>query len=201
MERFNGIKAEPLYHPPPGAEALRALGWGDYILFPSRINQSKRQMLAMEALALTREKVRLVFMGAADAPEYESALRQRCAALGLEKRVVWQGHVGDAERRDLYGRSLAVLFPPLEEDYGYVTLEAMLCAKAVVTMRDSGGPLDFVVHGETGEVCDPTPAALAVALDLLWDDRPRTRALGEAGRQRYDDLGLGWAHVLDRLVG
>ena len=201
LQRYNGITAEPLYHPPPGAEALRALGWGDYILFPSRINQSKRQMLAMEALALTREKVRLVFMGAADAPEYDLALRKRCAALGLENRVVWQGHVSDAQRRDLYGRSLAVLFPPLEEDYGYVTLEAMLCAKAVVTTRDSGGPLDFVVHSETGEVCDPTPAALAVALDLLWDDRPRTRALGEAGRQRYDDLGLGWTHVLDCLAG
>jgi glycosyltransferase involved in cell wall biosynthesis len=201
LQRFNGITAAPLYHPPPGAGSLRGLGWGDYILFPSRINQSKRQHLAMEALALTREKVRMVFMGASDAPEYDAGLRARCTALGLDKRVIWQGRVSDAQRLDLYGRSLAVLFPPLDEDYGYVTLEAMLCAKAVVTTRDSGGPLDFVIHGETGEICEPTPAALAVALDLLWDDRPRTRALGEAGRQRYDDLGLGWDHVLDCLAG
>ena len=200
LQQFNGLTAEPLYHPPPGAAALQNLGWGDYILFPSRINQSKRQMLALEALALTREKVRIVFMGAPDAPEYDSALRRRCTQLGLDSRVVWQGHVTDAQRLDLYGRALAVLFPPLEEDYGYVTLEAMLCSKAVVTLRDSGGPLDFVIHGETGEICDPTPAALAVALDLLWDDRPRTRTLGEAGRQRYEDLDLGWDHVLDCLV-
>jgi glycosyltransferase involved in cell wall biosynthesis len=201
LQRYNGLTAEPLYHPPPGAEALRGIGWDDYVLFPSRINESKRQLLAIEALALTREPVRMVFMGASDASEYDAALRARCAALRLEHRVTWHGRVSETERLDLYGRSLAVLFPPLEEDYGYVTLEAMLCAKAVVTTWDAGGPLDFVLDGVTGAVCDPSPAALAVALDLLWDDRSRTRALGQAGRQRYDDLGLGWDHVLDCLVG
>ena len=200
LRQFNGITAEPLYHPPPGADALRCIGWTDTILFPSRINESKRQLLAIEALALTREPVRLAFMGASDAPGYDAALRARCSALGLDDRVAWHGRVSAAERLELYGSSLAVLFPPLDEDYGYVTLEAMLCAKAVLTTTDAGGPLDFVVQGQTGEICDPTPAALAVALDLLWDDRARTRALGEAGRQRYDDLQLGWGHVVDCLT-
>jgi glycosyltransferase involved in cell wall biosynthesis len=199
--RFNGIAAEPLYHPPPDAANLRCLGWEDYILFPSRINESKRQHLAIEALALTRERVRLVFLGASDAPQYDAAVRARCSALRLNNRVAWCGQVGHAEKLELYGRSLAVVFPPLDEDYGYVTLEAMLCGKAVVTASDSGGPLDFVRDGVTGAVCDPTPAALAAAFDLLWDDRTRTRALGEAGRQRYADLGLSWDHVLDCLVG
>ena len=201
LRHFNGIEAAPLHHPPPGAERLRAIAWDDYVLFPSRINESKRQHLAIEALALTREKVRLVLLGASDAPEYDAALRARCSALGLDGRVEWRGRVSEADKLDLYGRSLAVLFPPLDEDYGYVTLEAMLCAKAVLTTEDSGGPLDFVLDGVTGAVCPPTPAALAAALDLSWSDRGRTRALGQAGRQRYDDLQLNWAHVLDCLVG
>lgn len=199
--RYNGITAEPLYHPPPSADALRNIAWDDYVLFASRINGSKRQMLAIEALALTRAPVHLVFMGASDAPDYYTALRARCTALGLDGRVAWRGRVTDAERLDLYGRSLAVLFPPLDEDYGYVTLEAMLCSKAVVTTEDAGGPLDFVVHGETGEVCAATPEAIAAALDRLWQDRGMARRMGQAGRQRYTDLDLGWDQVVESLAG
>ena len=210
LHRFNGIAAEPLYHPPPGAERMLACGlaeqrrgsnWGDYLLFPSRINDSKRQHLAIEALALTRERVRMVFMGASDAPAYDAALRARCTALGLDERVYWHGHVEEAEKIELYGGCVAVVFPPLDEDYGYVTLEAMLCAKAVITTEDAGGPLDFVIEGATGRVCEPTPAALAGAFDLLWSDRAQARAQGEAGRQHYDDLKLGWHNVLDCLAG
>jgi glycosyltransferase involved in cell wall biosynthesis len=57
-----------------------------------------------------------------------------------------------------------------------------------------------VVHGETGLVAAPSPAALADSLDRLWADRPRTQALGRAGRQRYSDLQLGWSHVIDCLL-
>ena len=200
LQRFNDITAEPLYHPPPQAERLVPIEYGDYVLFPSRINESKRQHLAIEALALTRQPVRLCFLGASDASQYDAALRARCSALRLDGRVEWRGSVSDADKFDLYGRCLAVMFPPLDEDYGYVTLEAMLCAKAVLTSSDSGGPLDFVVHGETGLVAAPSPAALADALDRLWADRPCTQALGRAGRQRYSDLQLGWSHVIDCLL-
>lgn len=199
--RFNAIAAEPLYHPPPGADLLRPVAMEDYVLFPSRINESKRQHLAIEALALTREPVRLVMLGASDAPDYDARLKARCSALGLDSRVTWLGGVGEVEKRDLFGRCLAVLFPPVDEDYGYVTLEAMLCAKPVLTTDDSGGPLDFVQPDETGLICQPDPAALAAGLDRLWADRRRSRALGEAGRNRYDDLALSWPHVVDCLAG
>jgi glycosyltransferase involved in cell wall biosynthesis len=201
LRHYNGITAEPLYHPPPNAERLRGIEWGDYVLFPSRVNESKRQHLAIEALALTRAPVRMVFLGASDAPDYHAALLARCGELGLDGRVDWRGGVSDAEKLELYGRSLAVMFPPLDEDYGYVTLEAMLCAKAVLTTYDAGGPLNFVLDGSTGSVCAPTPVALAAALDAMWTDRARTRALGQAGRQHYADLRLGWSHVLDCLLG
>ena len=72
----------------------------------------------------------------------------------------WRGRVSEAERLALYAGCLAVMFAPFEEDYGYVTLEAMLCAKAVLTTEDAGGPLDFVVDGHNGLVCAPQPEVL-----------------------------------------
>ncbi len=91
------------------------------------------------------------------------------------------------------------MFPPLEEDYGYVTLEAMLCAKAVLTTDDAGGPLDFVVDGIPAwcarrSRCAGRGAGPAVV-------RPAPHARPGAGRaQRYADLRLSWSHVLDRLL-
>ena len=200
LRRFNGVEAEPLHHPPPGADRLRPGPYGDYILFPSRVNESKRQHLAIEALAMTREPVRLCFIGATDAPDYGATLRARCCELGLDDRVQWRGRVSEADRLALYAGCLAVMFPPFDEDYGYVTLEAMLCAKAVLTTEDAGGPLDFVLDGHTGLVCPPQPEALSAALDRMWLHRSRTEAWGQAGRQHYADLDLGWSYVLDRLL-
>jgi glycosyltransferase involved in cell wall biosynthesis len=200
LRRFNGVDAEPLYHPPPGAGRLHTGEYGDYILFPSRVNESKRQHLAIEALALTQEPVRICFIGASDAPDYERGLRVRCEELGLGDRVQWRGAVSEADKLTLYAHCLAVMFPPLEEDYGYVTLEAMLSGKAVLTTEDSGGPLDFVVDGHSGLVCPAEPEPIAAALDRIWSHRARTEAWGRAARQHYDDLGLGWGRVLDRLL-
>jgi len=36
------------------------------------------------------------------------------------------------------------VFPPFEEDYGFVTAEAFASGKAVITCRDSGGPAELV---------------------------------------------------------
>lgn len=55
---------------------------------------------------------------------------------------------------------MAVFFGPYDEDYGYITLEAMLAAKPVITCRDSGGPLEFVQQDETGWVVEPDPKRL-----------------------------------------
>ena len=66
---------------------------------------------------------------------------------------------------------------PWDEDYGYVSLEAMLSSKAVVTCSDSGGPLEFVEDRLNGLVCEPGPAAVA---ELAAELRTTTGALDRA---------------------
>jgi glycosyltransferase involved in cell wall biosynthesis len=100
----------------------------------------------------------------------------------------------------LYAYARGVVFPPYDEDYGYVTLEAMLAAKPVVTCSDSGGVLEFVRHRETGLVAAPEPEKLAEALDELWQNPVRAREFGDAGRDHYDSLGISWGNVIERLL-
>ena len=63
----------------------------------------------------------------------------------------------DARRRSTPARS-AVVYAPLDEDYGYVTLQAFLAGKPVITAADAGGVLEWVEDGVTGFVTDGTPA-------------------------------------------
>jgi glycosyltransferase involved in cell wall biosynthesis len=201
LGHFCGINATALYHPPPHAdEFFCADTTDDYFFFPSRFSASKRQSLVLEALALTREKVKVRFAGVADSPEYGKRLKQLAAKLGVDARVEWLGYITEKEKRENYARSLAVIFPPVDEDYGYITLEAMLSSKAVITCDDSGGPLEFVSPRKTGLVTKPTPAALAEALDEVWRDRSLAAKLGRAGRESYERLGLSWSEVVKKLL-
>jgi glycosyltransferase involved in cell wall biosynthesis len=91
-----------------------------------------------------------------------------------------------------------VYFAPFQEDFGYVTLEAFLSKKPVVTAPDSGGPTEFVEDGETGCVVELDAEKLAERLRELDANRERSAAMGEAGFERIRDIH--WDHVIDKLV-
>ncbi|EIZ77172.1 putative glycosyl transferase [Novosphingobium sp. Rr 2-17] len=200
LKRYNGIAATPLYHPPSGAERFRSAPALDYFFFPSRITPLKRQNLVIEALARCREPVRVVFAGTAEVLSYMAELLERCREVGLGDRAVFKGFTSDAEKLDLYAESLGIIYPPVDEDYGYVTLEAMLSRKPVITTNDSGGPLEFVEHERTGLICAPDATQLAARMDELWRDRSIASRMGEAGRGYYDALGISWDNVVEVLT-
>ena len=60
---YNGLAAEPLYHPPPLAGQLNAGPFGDYVLSVGRLEANKRVDLIVDALAHVRPRVRLVVAG------------------------------------------------------------------------------------------------------------------------------------------
>jgi len=200
LARYSGVTARVLYPPVPDAADFYNRPAADYLFCPSRLGSEKRQALLLEALARTRCPVRLRFSGAADVPAYGETLRRQALQLGVDARVEWLGGVTDKERRDLFAHALGVVFVPLDEDYGYVTLEAMLAAKPVVTCTDSGGPLEFVQPGTTGLVAEPTAAALAEAMDTLWRDRRSAAAWGAAGRAHYERQDISWTRVVNALL-
>jgi glycosyltransferase involved in cell wall biosynthesis len=201
LKRYNNIESQPIYHPPEGAEDLYCAKAGDYFFYPSRLAAIKRQHLVIEALGKTRSKeIRVKFAGLPDNGSYEDDLRKMASRLHLEKRVEWLGKVTHSQKCDLYARALGVIFLPVDEDYGYITLESMAAAKPVLTAKDSGGPLEFVGHGAGGIIMDPTPEAVAEAMDQLWEDRDRAAKIGREGRQRYDSLNLSWANVVKKLL-
>lgn len=197
---YNGISAPAIYHPPALADQLKPrvldLG-GDYIFAPSRLEPLKRQSLLIEALSMTRQPVKAVICGGGSQRPYLQALIDQHQ---LQHRVRLLPHVSDKELVKLYRGAAAVFFTPYDEDYGYITLEAMAAAKPVVTCFDSGGPTEFVLDGETGNIEPPEALYLARRLDQMHADKKTTRAMGDQAYQHYCALDLNWQHVVEQLV-
>jgi glycosyltransferase involved in cell wall biosynthesis len=91
-----------------------------------------------------------------------------------------------------------VVFPPYDEDYGFVTVEAFAAAKPVITCTDSGGPTELVQPRVSGLVVEPTPAALAHAMREVIDSRDLAERMGTAGRKVA--LQLAWPATVERLL-
>jgi glycosyltransferase involved in cell wall biosynthesis len=195
LRAHNGMEAEPLYHPPRLAGRLAPGVFGDYVLTVARIESVKRVDLVVRAMAHVRPPLRLVVVGEGT----QRMVAERAAeAGGVADRVAFVGSVDDDQILELYAGALAVLYAPFDEDFGYVTLEAFLSGKPVVTTSDAGGPLEFVAHDANGFVTSPDPEALAEAVNRLARDRARAASLGDAGLQLA--RGITWDGVVDRLV-
>lgn len=193
--RFNGLAIDALYHPPRLASRLRRGPAGNYILSVGRLEAVKRVDLAIRALAHGPTNLRLKIAGTGTCRRDFEALTH---ALDLGARVDFLGEVSDDEIVDLYAGALGVIFPPYDEDYGYVTLEAFLSGKPVVTTSDAGGPNEFVIDGVNGWVTEPTPEALGDALAALMGNRPRAATFGDAGYERA--ITVTWTGVIERLL-
>lgn len=189
------VRSRVLYPPAP-QRAYRCDGYGDYVFMVSRLTPLKRAALLIEALA-TPDGQGIAGIIAGDG-EDRPALEALIATLGLEGRVRLVGHLSDEELLDHLARCRAVVFPPLQEDYGFVTVEAFASRKAVVTCRDSGGPSELVQDGVTGFVCDPTAAALGQALRRLVDDRGEAERMGGAAWAKGTELN--WPDAVRQLT-
>ena len=195
------LSSEVLYHPSPMVETLlpREPGpYGDFIVFPSRLEALKRQPLVVEAMKHTKTAVRLVLVGGG--PD-EPMLRELIAKHGVQQKVELAGRVSDERLYELYLNALAVYYGPYDEDYGYVTIEGFAARRPVVTLTDAGGPLEFVTDQETGLVTPPEPQAIAHAFDVLYSNRPKAKAMGEAGNALIRERVPGWPEVVARLTG
>ena len=196
LETFNGVAAQPLYHPPPLADRLHAGAYGDYVLVVGRLEAVKRADLTIRAMRHVPAPLRLIVVG--DGSQRHLA-EQAAAEADIAGRVVFAGSLSGDELAALYAGALAVIYAPFDEDYGYVTLEAFLSGKPVVTAADSGGTLEFVRDGENGFVCPPEPHAIGAAVARLAADRALARRLGERGRARA--VQVTWDGVVEQLVG
>jgi glycosyltransferase involved in cell wall biosynthesis len=195
LQRFNRLDAQVLYPPSPLLPKLQPGPFEGYVLSLSRLDRAKRIDLLLGALAQTQTPLRAIIAGRG--PD-EARLKALAHALRLGDRVEFAGYVGDDQAVDLLARCRAVFYAPVDEDYGFATIEAFGAGKPVLTTTDAGGVLEFVQNDVSGLVTAPQPTAVAGALEQLADTQTAQR-LGKGNRERV--VHIRWEHVVPTLLG
>ena len=111
--------------------------------------------------------------------------------------VEFAGRVTDADLAARFAAAPCVIAPAFQEDYGLTAIEAMAVGKPVIACTDGGGLTELVDHERTGLIVDPTPGAIAAAVERLTSDPELAAELGANGRARAAELS--WSAAADEL--
>jgi starch synthase len=213
---YNGIDLVK-WTPNPDEAIQRALGIDPgrpTVVFVGRITRQKGLPYLLRAAALLPPEVQLVLCaGAPDTPEILEEVERGVAALQkLRSGVIWIDRLlGQTELRAVLSSATAFVCPSIYEPLGIVNLEAMACGIAVVGTATGGIPevVDDGVTGRlvpiaqaddgTGTPLDPDRfvADLAATLTEVVSDPAAARRMGEAGRQRAEEL-FSWERIAAR---
>ena len=140
-----------------------------------RLKKYKSVDHLIRALPLIMERVagaRLLIIGGGDA---EPELRRLTAELGLERRVIFTGHVTQEDKVRRINECAVIVNPSPKEGWGLTVLEANACAVPVVA-ADSPGLRDSVADGVTGVLYEyGNLTALANAVSALLTDPEKRR--------------------------
>ena len=102
-------------------------------------------------------------------------------AKGAGDTVVFEGHVDEARKQEVYERAWLLALPSLKEGWGLVVGEAGMHGTPTVAYRDAGGTQESVVDGRVRVlVADRAGFATAIG-DLLDDDEDRSGWAGAPG--------------------
>ncbi len=120
--------------------------------------------------------------------------------LGIGDIVELIGRVDEEELFQYYRNAKAVVYIPIDEPFGLVPVEAMMCGTPVV-VSNHGGPGEIVQDGKTGIHVDPfDPNSVADGLERLLND---DKLVNEMGQNGYNLMREKFTidHFVERLIG
>jgi glycosyltransferase involved in cell wall biosynthesis len=192
---YLGITSEVLYPPPYLQGKFYCDRYDPVILVVQRLESNKRTELLINSLSLLKGNYQVSIIGVG--PD-EEALRSQVNKLHLNDRITFLGKVSEKDLLQCYASCRLLYYAPFDEDYGFVTLEAFLSKKPVVTTTDSGGPLEFVHHQVNGWIASPEPEQIAEGLQALLENASLAKSWGEKGYRQYRHLN--WRNTINVLL-
>jgi glycosyltransferase involved in cell wall biosynthesis len=121
----------------------------EYLLFLGRISPEKG---ADRAIQIAIEAESPLVMAAKIDPVDQAYFEGEIAPMLNHPLITFIGEVGDTEKRELFKKAEALLFPiNWPEPFGLVMIEAMACGVPIIAFRNGSVP-EIVEHGKTGFV-------------------------------------------------
>ncbi|MDE7311937.1 MAG: glycosyltransferase [Eubacterium sp.] len=185
-----GKNVKVIHHP----TILKQRNTGDmkHIFIASRLDAPKRIDLLIRAMKYVQSNIPLYIAGNGPQKEEWEKLASN------DPRIHFLGFVDEDTLEDYYANSLVIPYFPYDEDYGLITIEAMLHKKPVITTTDAGGPTEFVINGETGFVTKFHEKAVAEKINDLIQNPQEAKRMGENAYLKVKDIT--WKHTVDELL-
>ncbi len=146
LKHYLSIDATVVY-PPIDTKRFRWIEDGDYFLSLARLEDYKRIDIIIEAFRQLPEMKLVIASGG----NMELKFRKLAAEC---PNIAFTSWLDDHALANLIGRARAVIYIPIDEDFGMSPVEAMAAGKPVIGVSE-GGLLETVVAGETGILLDP----------------------------------------------
>lgn len=156
---------------------------GSEILFAGylyRLKGVECLIRAMNIIRKERKDVKLRIIG--NGPDKQS-LQELTETLDLKARVIFEDQIPYTMMPEYYQRCSVFCFPTLGEPFGKVIIEAMACAKPVVS-SDIGGSTEIIQNRKNGILVPAGRSDLLAReiLGLLEDERLR-KSIGASARE------------------
>jgi len=131
---------------------------------------------------------------------WEGELHEYVRSRGAEDLVVFEGHVDEARKHELYERSWLLVLPSLKEGWGLVIGEAGMHRTPAVAYRSAGGTQESIVDKQSGLLVETQDELTDAVRHLLRDDVERERlgsgALATSQRFTWDHAQHSFAVVV-----
>ena len=195
----NGIRVEEFAELPMRGAFRRQHQLGDapLVLFVGKITPRKGVDVLLRALAQLPPDVHLVVAGNFMMPA--QPIHQLALALGIRDRVRFAGLLSGNDKLSAYVDADVVAYPAVDEIFGLVPFESLMCGTPAVVCDDSGCG-EWVGAARGGLLVRYGDAdALASALRRLLNDPGMRRDRVTNGRL-YIEQHLGWDRIAEQTL-
>ena len=197
ISKYLKRQSEPLYLG-IDSQKFRYQSSEKFFFYPSRIAPEKDFEYAIEAFRIFSQRVpgwKFVIAGSlSDRPEHQAylrTLRSKC-----DNSIIIETNITEERLIELYARCYAVVFTPINEDFGLVPLEAMASSKPCIS-KNEGGPKETIAHGRDGFLV-PSIWKLAQAMEWMSKNPEKVANMGRAGKMKVEK-DFTWEKFLRRF--
>jgi alpha-1,3/alpha-1,6-mannosyltransferase len=166
----------------------------------NRFERKKDLVLALHSFAYLRKllnsnsnSIHLYIIGGYDERlrenvEYFNELQKLANELNLNSSLItFIRSFSDEQKREYLSKSHCILYTPRFEHFGIVPLEAMQAGKPVIATA-TGGPLETIINGKTGYLCDePLIETFGKRMKEFVDNKKLSKEMGDEGKRHVNE--------------
>ena len=154
IRKYWNIESKIIY-PPVDTSKYKCAASEGYFLYISRLSRIKRTDIVLDTFDKINDK--LVVAGA-DEEGFEERMKKM-------KNVEYKGVISEDEKIDLLGHCEGLIYPPMEEDFGIVPIEAFASGKPVIGVYE--GFTKYQINKKTGVFVFPIVKQMKKGINIL----------------------------------